>query len=66
MTKKDRVKQGRKLRNAIDSAGLRHDWVAKKADISRFHLSKVINGHEVLTDELNEKILNLINQQHGK
>ena len=49
-----------KIKRAIFDSPLRQYQIAEWVGISEGYLSMIINGHRTLTNELNEKLLNLL------
>lgn len=46
----------KKIKNHLKSKGQSATWLAFSVDVSKYHMSRVLNGHNPLCDKLRVKI----------
>lgn len=58
--KSDIITTKTKLREAIDSRGIRYSWVAERIGISRPHLHHLMEGHRPMTRDVAQRIADVL------
>lgn len=60
MKKRQAFYSGTNLGRLIESQGLRQDWIAKRAGISKSHLSRIILGERLASEPVAQRIADVL------